>query len=152
MRGGASLFLVAPHSLAHKRKGWRECQPFRLCYIKSAQALVFGNLGDCAHRAFLQALAASDASIFVDNFGNAARNLENLLGACVYANPTTNALVFVNNRMSHDSPFLASMVSHSLNLSVRQDTITRDDCKCLINIFGYANVPLLPPWRAVEQL
>ena len=36
-------------------------------------SLIFGNLGDCTHRALLEAFAATDASIFVHDFGDTAR-------------------------------------------------------------------------------
>ena len=65
------------------------------------EELVFGNLRYGAHGALLEAFAACDASVFVHNFGNAARNFENLLRACINADAATNAFVGIDNGMGH---------------------------------------------------
>lgn len=69
------------------------------------QELVFDDFGDSTHGAFLHALTAGDACIFVCHLGAAPNNLEHLLRTSIDADTTTDALVSVNNRMSHDDPF-----------------------------------------------
>ena len=68
--------------------------------------LVFGDLGDGAHGAFLDAFTAADAGFLVHRFGYATRNLENFLRARVDANSAPDAFIGVDYRMSHDDPFL----------------------------------------------
>ena len=63
--------------------------------------LILGNLRDCTHRALLEAFAASDASVFVHNFGDTAGNFQNFLRASVDANATTDALVSINQGTCH---------------------------------------------------
>ena len=64
--------------------------------------LVFSNLGDSAHGALLDAVAATDAGVFVYSVNNAANYFQNALRASVDANAATNAFVSYDNRMCHD--------------------------------------------------
>ena len=80
-----------------------------------SDALIFSDLGDGAHRALFEAFAARDAGILVHDFGHAARNLKHFLRACIYADAATNALVSVDNGMSHDDPFLVLAVLNPLH-------------------------------------
>jgi len=66
--------------------------------------LVFLNLGDSTHRALLEAVAASDASILVHNLENAIDNFDNLLRARVDADSATDAGIFINNGARHSGP------------------------------------------------
>ena len=70
----------------------------KLCGSK----LVFGDLGDGAHRALLDAVAARLARVLVHNVGNAADDLENALRARVDADAAPNALIGLDNRMGHE--------------------------------------------------
>ena len=63
--------------------------------------LIFHDFGNDSHGAFFHALAASDAGILIGHLGDAAQNLQNLLRTSVYADTATDALVGVNNWMSH---------------------------------------------------
>ena len=58
-------------------------------------------LGDGAHRAFLDAVAARNAVVVVHGRGNAVDHFENLLGARVNADAAADALVGVDNGMRH---------------------------------------------------
>ena len=72
----------------------------RMKFVQQVQALlVLDDLGDGAHRAFLDAVAASDAGILVDNLGHAVHYLEHVLRACVNADSATDALVSFNDWM-----------------------------------------------------
>ena len=61
--------------------------------------LVLDNLGDSAHRALLDAIAAGDAGVLVDSLGNTVDDLENLLRACVNANAAADALISFDYRV-----------------------------------------------------
>ena len=102
-------------------EGPTRCRPLvvYLYMMSGYRCLVLSDLGNGTHRAFFEALATCDARVFVHNFSYAARNLEDLLRARVNANATTNALVSLDNWMSHDDPFLG-FVSFPENLSVRK--------------------------------
>ena len=76
--------------------GW----PFS--FALRCRRLVFGNLRDGAHGAFLEAFAAADASILVHDLSRAGGNFENLLRAGVDADAAAYAVVSVDNRMRHD--------------------------------------------------
>jgi hypothetical protein len=69
--------------------------------------LVFRDLGDSAHGAFFHTLAATDAGVLVRDLNDPARNFQHFLRARIYADTTANALVSIDNRMSHDDSFLA---------------------------------------------
>lgn len=90
------------------------------------RSLVFGDLRDGAHGAFLEALAACDAGIFVHDLGDTAGNFQNLLRASVDANTAADALIGGNNGMGHVGLLLS--VSLPQNLSAVQDTITSREC------------------------
>ena len=60
---------------------------------------VLDDLGNGAHRAFLDAIAAGNACVLVHVLGNAVDDLKNVLRAGVYADSATNALVSFNDRM-----------------------------------------------------
>ena len=80
-----------------------------------AIGLVFGDFRDGAHRALFDALAACDAGVLVRYLGYAAGNFQNLLWTRIDADSAADALVGVDNRMSHRFPFHASS-----NLSERK--------------------------------
>ena len=96
--------------------------------------LVLGDFGNSSHGAFLEALAASDASVLIHDLGDTAGNLQNLLRAGVYANTAADAFVFSDNGMGHDALLLFSALP--LILSAVQDTIVFWDCKPHIPFFG----------------
>ena len=95
--------------------------------------LVLGDLGDGAHGAFLDALAAADAGLFVHGLGNAVGNFQDLLRARVHADAAANALVGIDYGMSHYDPFLVSANSPiCIVVSLcREDTKTTSNCKFL---------------------
>ena len=66
--------------------------------------LVLDDLGDGAHGAFLDAVAAGDAAVLVDDLGGAVDDLENLLRASIDANAATDAVVSFNDWMRHRFP------------------------------------------------
>ena len=64
--------------------------------------LVFDDLRDGAHRALLDAVAASDARLLVHDLGSAADHFQDLLRASVDADAATDALISFDNRRGHD--------------------------------------------------
>ena len=64
--------------------------------------LVLDDLGDGAHRALLDAIAAGDAGFLVHDLDGAADDLEDFLRAGVNADAATDALISFDNRMGHD--------------------------------------------------
>ena len=74
--------------------------------IRREAPLVFDNLGDRAHGAFLDAIAARDAGILVDDLDDTADYFKNLLRARINANPAADALIGFDNRMGHSSLLL----------------------------------------------
>ena len=66
--------------------------------------LVFDDLGDSAHGAFLDTVATSNAAVLVHDLGSAVDDLENLLRASVNADATTDAIVSFNDGMRHGFP------------------------------------------------
>jgi len=84
--------------------------------------LVFNDLGDSAHGAFFNTIAAGYAGILVDNFYNSADNLEYFLGASVDTDTTTNAFIDIDDGMGHNkTPFrLKALVARAFQkLSAR---------------------------------
>ena len=80
-----------------------------LAHINEALAinrlLVFNNLLDCAHGALFNAVAASDAGLFVYNLAYAVYNLDAFLGASVDADAAANALIVKDYWMRHENLF-----------------------------------------------
>lgn len=70
---------------------------------KEASGLVFDDLGDAAHGALFDAIAASDAGVLVLNHHNAAGNLQDSLSTRVYADTAADAFIGLKNRMRHDT-------------------------------------------------
>ena len=90
------------HNIARNTKGRAQrTRPLHSIYIKP---LVFLNLGDSTHRALLEAVATSDASILVHDLEHAIDNLDNLLRASVDADSATDAGIFINNGTGHSWP------------------------------------------------
>ena len=86
-----------------------------MCYEMAAE-LVFGDLGDAAHGALFNAVAASDAGLFVYNLAYAVYNLDAFLGASVDANSAANALIINDYWMRHENLFslgLLEMLCHT---------------------------------------
>ena len=75
--------------------------PWPFCF-----PLLLDDLGDGAHGALLDALAAGHAGLFVHDRAGAADDLENLLGARIAANAATDALISIDNRVGHDELLL----------------------------------------------
>lgn len=69
------------------------------------ERLVLHDLGDGAHGALFQAVAARDAGVLVHRVGHAANHFQDLLGTSVNADATADALVGNDNRMGHDRSF-----------------------------------------------
>ena len=102
-----------------QQKGLLESRP-RSHMKLGFSSLILGNLGDCTHRALLEAFAATDASIFVHDFGDTAGNFQNFLRASVDANATTDALVSINQGTCHSELLFQSKLGTPKNLSLRK--------------------------------
>ena len=70
-----------------------------------SRLLVFYNLLDCAHGALFNAVAASDAGLFVYNLAYAVYNLDAFLWTSVDANAAANALIVNDYWMRHENLF-----------------------------------------------
>lgn len=81
-----------------------------------SRLLVFNNLLDCAHGALFNAVAASDAGLFIYNLAYAVYNLDAFLGASIDANSAANALIINDYWMRHENLFslgLLEMLCHT---------------------------------------
>ena len=98
------------------------------------KSLIFGDVADCTHRAFLEAISASNAVILVHDSNCTARNFKDALRAGINADSACHAFILKDDRMSHlfllvSNPFIenARVISkpHTLNpmISTAQDTI-----------------------------
>ena len=113
---------------APQRTKARLCQrAFKVMRYEMAAELVFDDLGDAAHGALFNAVAASDAGIFVLKNNNAAGDFKNARRASVYADAAANAFVGFKNRMRHDTLLLYTYTTGARPLRVpipcTQDTI-----------------------------
>ena len=70
-------------------------------HSKKSRALLFDDLGDGAHRALLDAVAARDAGVLVHDLSDAANHFEHFLRAGIDADAATDALIGFDNRVRH---------------------------------------------------
>jgi hypothetical protein len=96
--------------------------------------LSLDDLGEATHGALLEAVAASNACLFVDYFADTVHDFQNALGASVDADTAADALFRFDYRMRHSNSFFL-FSSLILNVLVVQNTTEHDKCKVFSAIF-----------------
>jgi hypothetical protein len=91
------------------------------CCSITAASLIFGYIGDGAHGALFNAVAASNAGVFVFNLNGTARYFKNTIGALINTNAATNAFISINNRMCHENLPLVNLFMHISNCPFGQN-------------------------------